>query len=184
MNRISKFFIKGIRKINNTFKSWYYKNSFLDSVKKHGENIVVSGKVYVWNDKVTVGDCSHFYPYVFLWGNGPIKIGEHCEIGINTIIHSTQLVDIGNNVSIAANCYIIDSNHGCEKNLLINEQKTVVKGPIVIDDDVWIGAGAKILSGVHIGRGAVIGAQSVVNTDIPDYAIAVGIPAKVISYRR
>ena len=54
----------------------------------------------------------------------------------------------------------------------------------MIEDDVWIGAGTKILSGVHIGRGAVIGAQSVVNKDIPDYAIAVGIPARVIGYRK
>ena len=46
-----------------------------------------------------------------------------------------------------------------------------------------MGAGAKVLSGVHIGKGAVIGAQSLVNKDIPDYAIAVGVPAKVISYR-
>ena len=72
-------------------------------MESYGENIVISGKVYVWNNKVTIGDCAHLYPNVFLWGMGAIRIGEHCEIGINTIIHSTQLVGIGDNVSIAAN---------------------------------------------------------------------------------
>lgn len=183
MNKFSCFFVKVIRKLNNIFTSWYYKNLFLTSVKKCGKEISVSGKVYVWNNNVTVDDETHLYPNVFFWGRGEINIGKHCEIGINTIIHSTELVDIGDNVSIAANCYIIDSNHGIEKNSLINEQKAVVKGPIVIEDGVWIGAGVKILSGVTIGKGAVIGAQAVVNSDIPSYAVAVGVPAKIVGHR-
>lgn len=176
--------MKGVRKINNSFKSWYYKESFLDSVKSHGEGINLLGKVNVWSANVTVGDNTVLYDNVYLWGKGEIKIGSHCAIGINTIIFSGQSVEIKDNVSIAANCYIIDSNHGIEPNSLIREQKLVVKGPIVIEEDVWIGAGANILSGVHIGRGAVIGASALVNKDIPDYAIAVGVPAKVIGFRK
>lgn len=56
-------------------------------------------------------------------------------------------------------------------------------GDIVVDDDVWIGYGAKILSGVHIGQGAVIAAGAVVTKDIPPYAIAGGVPARIIKYR-
>lgn len=59
----------------------------------------------------------------------------------------------------------------------------ITNGPIVLDDDVWIGDAAVIMSGVHIGQGAVIGAGAIVTTDIPPYAIAVGSPAKVIKYR-
>lgn len=57
------------------------------------------------------------------------------------------------------------------------------KGDIVVDDDVWIGYGAKILSGVHIGQGAVIAAGALVVRDVPPYAIVGGSPSKIISYR-
>lgn len=57
------------------------------------------------------------------------------------------------------------------------------KGKIIIDDDVWIGYGSTILSGVHIGQGAVIGAKSVINKDVPPYAIVGGVPAKILKYR-
>ncbi len=61
------------------------------------------------------------------------------------------------------------------------EAKT--KGDIIVDDDVWIGYGATILSGVHIGQGAVVAAGAVVSKDVPPYAIVGGVPAKVIKYR-
>jgi serine acetyltransferase len=57
------------------------------------------------------------------------------------------------------------------------------KGNIVIDDDVWIGYGVTILSGVHIGQGAVVAAGAVVTKDVPPYAIVGGVPAKIIKYR-
>ena len=100
------------------------------------------------------------------------------------MIYSSQSIQIGDYVSIAADCYIIDSNHGISRGARIQEQVSTVKGPVIIGDDVWLGAGVKVLSGVTIGKGAVIGAQSVVNRDIPEYAIAVGVPAKVIGYRK
>jgi len=68
--------------------------------------------------------------------------------------------------------------------LLVNRKvDTTSKGPIIVEDDVWIGDRATILSGVHIGQGAVIAAGAVVVTDIPAYAIAGGVPCKVIKYR-
>lgn len=57
------------------------------------------------------------------------------------------------------------------------------KGDIIVDDDVWIGYGATIMSGVHIGQGAVVAAGAVVTKDVPPYAIVGGVPAKVIKYR-
>ena len=65
----------------------------------------------------------------------------------------------------------------------LEEYEATSKGNIVIDDDVWIGYGATILSGVHIGQGAVIAAGAVVTKDVPPYAIVGGVPAKVIKYR-
>lgn len=61
--------------------------------------------------------------------------------------------------------------------------EALCKGPIIIGDDVWIGFNATILSGVNVGKGAVIAAGSVVTKDIPAYAIVGGVPAKVIRYR-
>jgi virginiamycin A acetyltransferase len=64
-----------------------------------------------------------------------------------------------------------------------NYRDAISKGSIVVDDDVWIGYHATILSGVHIGQGAVIAAGAVVTKNVPPYAIVGGVPAKVISYR-
>lgn len=67
--------------------------------------------------------------------------------------------------------------------VLGEECEAVSKGDIVVSDDVWIGYGAKIMSGVHIGQGAVVAAGAVVTKDIPPYTIVGGVPAKVIKYR-
>lgn len=91
-------------------------------------------------------------------------------------------LQIGDYTIIGGYVQIIDHNHSCRKNELIKEQKAEIK-PIRIGRDVWIGSGAKILCGVTIGDGAVIGANAVVNKDIPAYAVAAGVPAKVVRYR-
>lgn len=69
------------------------------------------------------------------------------------------------------------------KQKILNTGSAQCKGPIIVEDDVWIGESAILMSGVHIGRGAVIGAGAVVTKDIPPYAVAVGVPATVIKYR-
>ena len=69
------------------------------------------------------------------------------------------------------------------KYLGVEKEEAFSKGDIFIDDDVWIGYRSTIMSGIHIGRGAVIAAGSVVTKDVPPYAIVGGVPAKVIKYR-
>ncbi len=181
---LSVFTMKLVRKCINPVIGWYRKTAFLSGLKAYGKGIVVKGPVYLWNDNVSVGEYTNIYQNVTLWGPGIIDIGKNTEIGIGSTIYSTEKVVIGDNVLIAAGCYIIDSNHGIAKNDLIKNQKSVCKGAVIIENDAWLGAGVKVLSGVHIGKGAVIGAQSLVNSDIPDYAVAVGVPAKVINYRK
>ena len=84
---------------------------------------------------------------------------------------------------IAAQCYIIDMDHGIEKSMLISKQPNAVS-PVRIGEDVWIAAGAKILKGSCLGDGCIIGAQSVVKGCIAPNAIAVGMPARILKERR
>ncbi|MBO4701119.1 MAG: CatB-related O-acetyltransferase [Lachnospiraceae bacterium] len=100
---------------------------------------------------------------------------------------------IGNYVSIAQNVtFLIDADHYINhistypfkaKLMPSHEKEAVSKGDIIIEDDVWIGYGSTIMSGVHIGQGAIVAAGSVVTKDVPPYAIVGGVPAKVIKYR-
>lgn len=183
-DKINILFMKSIRKIINPLKNSYRYYSFISGLKSYGEGIAVRGHFDLWCDNVSVGNYVNIYPNITLWGPGRITIGDNVELGISTVIYSSESVTIENNVLIAANCYIIDSNHSMAKDKLIRNQTSCTKGPVLIKEDAWLGAGAKVLSGVTIGKGAVIGAQSLVNKDIPDYAIAVGVPAKVIGYRK
>jgi acetyltransferase-like isoleucine patch superfamily enzyme len=84
---------------------------------------------------------------------------------------------------IASGCALYSYDHGILPNMLIGKQPLQSKGRILIDDDAWLGFGVIVLSGVRIGKGAVVGAGSVVTRDIPDGAIAVGSPARVIKMR-
>ncbi len=89
-------------------------------------------------------------------------------------------VIIGKGSTLSCDIMISDNEHGSvDINRSVLEQKLIVD-EVIIGENCFIGAGAKILSGVHIGKHCVVGANSVVTKDIPDYSIAVGVPAKVI----
>ncbi|MCI8871317.1 MAG: CatB-related O-acetyltransferase [Lachnospiraceae bacterium] len=103
-----------------------------------------------------------------------------------------ESLQIGNYVSISADVkFILGGNHRTSRisnfpfeTIYGNDgDNSYSKGPIIIDDDVWIGINVIILSGVHVGKGAVIASGAVVNKDIPPYAIAAGNPAKIKKYR-
>lgn len=124
---------------------------------------------------------------------------ELVEVGIGTYgtlyVHSSSnkyKLIIGNYCSIADNVsFILSSDHETKYistfpfkvQIMESGLEGKSKGNIYVDDDVWIGYGAIILSGVHIGQGAVIAAGAVVTVDIPPYAIVGGVPAKVLKYR-
>jgi acetyltransferase-like isoleucine patch superfamily enzyme len=92
-------------------------------------------------------------------------------------------IHIGHRVEIAARCDFQSFDHGTATDRPISRQPLTTKGPITIEDDVWLGHGVIVLSGVRIGTGAVIGAGSVVTKDVPANAIAVGVPARVVRMR-
>ena len=144
----------------------------------------ILGKIYLNAKKVNVGKNVTFYPGVYLWGND-IEIGDNVDIGVGTIIYSNKGVKIGDNTIIAGQCYIIDSNHSTKIGEVIQKQPMdVAEDGIIIGEDVWIGAQCSILKGARIHDHAVIGAQSLVNSEIPENAIAVGTPAIIKKYRQ
>ena len=103
-----------------------------------------------------------------------IKIGRNVFINSNFLAMSRGGITIEDDVQIAANVQVISNNHDPY------ERQVLLCKPVLIKKGAWIGAGATILPGVTIGEYAIVGAASVVTHDVPDYAVAVGNPAKVI----
>ncbi len=118
--------------------------------------------------------------------NKVLHIGKNVQINDYVHISAMENVTIGDNVLIASKIFISDLNHGNYKGvnqdspLSTPNSRKLSTNPIIIKDNVWIGEGVCIMSGVTIGIGCVIGALSVVTKNIPDYSIAVGSPAKVV----
>jgi virginiamycin A acetyltransferase len=120
------------------------------------------------------------------------KFDKSSDIGMHTYIGAGGFITkstIGNYSTIANNVFIGQWEHDYKQIALsgqlynFNSYEKYTQDTCIIGNDVWIGVGAIVLRGVTIGDGVVIGANSVVTKDIPDYAIAVGSPAKVIKYR-
>jgi len=115
---------------------------------------------------------------------GQITIGDHSSIHPGGHLYSfAENIEIGSGVMIAPACALYSYDHGIHPNGIIRKQPVQSKGPVIIDDEAWLGVRVTVLSGVRIGKGAVIGAGSVVSKNIPDNAIAVGTPARVVKMR-
>jgi len=110
-----------------------------------------------------------------------IRIGDETRIA-GSCIHAWRSIMIGKRCLIAGNCQIVDSNgHDLSFPNVENRLNTAGSSyPVVIEDDVWIGANSIVLPGVRIGRGAVIGANSVVSANVPPMVVARGNPAEVV----
>lgn len=115
------------------------------------------------------------------FGKG-LSVGNNSGIGINADIRGVCI--IGENVLMGPNCTIHTQNHNfsnCE--LPIIQQGMSEERPVYIGNDVWIGGGATILPGVHIGCHSIVAACSVVTKDVPEWAVVAGNPAVVKKYR-
>jgi acetyltransferase-like isoleucine patch superfamily enzyme len=145
--------------------------------------------IYAHSDggEVRLGDRVHLYrgTIIEVGAGGSVCIGAdtHIQAGSNLKGFLGSVI-IGSNVQVAPNCGFSPYEHNFEeRSLPIKSQGIRSGGDIVLEDDVWLGLGVKVLEGVRIGRGAVIGAGAVVTKDIPAYAVAVGVPARVICIR-
>lgn len=133
---------------------------------------------------VTIGrNCEiHDYAMILTYG-GDIRLGDHCSVNPFSIIYGHGGVSIGDGVRIAAHSIIVPGNH----NTTVDGEPLYLAGTsmegIEIADHVWLGAGARILDGVKIGRNAVVGAGSVVTRAVPDNCTVGGVPARPIQQR-
>lgn len=112
-----------------------------------------------------------------------IIIGNDALLVRNATIVAMKKIIIGNYCMLAENVTIRDQDHALSDLSKPIKSQGFIINPVVLEDDVWVGAGTTILRGVRIGKGSVIGANSVVNIPIPPYSIAAGVPAKVIKRR-
>ncbi len=143
-----------------------------------GKHCALKGKSnIVLDDGVTVR------PYAQIWsGGGTVRIGRGPEIGERCRISIANSLEIGEKVLLSPNVYITDCDHEYRNiDVPVIEQGIVQKGQAVsIGDGSYIGINTVIVGNVKIGKHCVIGANSVVTKDVPDYSVAVGIPARVI----
>jgi acetyltransferase-like isoleucine patch superfamily enzyme len=113
--------------------------------------------------------------------NARIAIGEGSFLNQGVMVAAMELVEIGAHCMFANGCFVTDADHRFDDlTRPITWQGFTTKGPTRIGDNVWCGAHVVVTSGVTIGERCVIGANSVVNTDIPPFSIAVGAPARVV----
>jgi acetyltransferase-like isoleucine patch superfamily enzyme len=146
-------------------------NCLLDAKGDSNEGIRIGDGVFIGRN--TILSCK----------NGDIELASAANIGFNCEIFSASRVTIGSSALIAAYCYVIGGDHDFSDPSKAVLDQTRTSAGVRIGAGVWMGAGAKILDGVTIGDHAVIGASAVVRDDVQPGAIAVGIPARVVSSR-
>ncbi|WP_447979314.1 acyltransferase [Candidatus Nitrospira bockiana] len=155
-----------------------------------GPHVFISDRVLVYQHPhggpVELGERVHLHSEIQI----EIGPGGSLTVGAGTAIQPRcrftafkEGIRIGRGVQIAPNCSVYSYNHGFKAGDLISKQALEAKGPVVIEDDAWLGVGVIVLSGVRIGKGAVIGAGAVVTRDIPAGAIAAGTPARALRFR-
>jgi acetyltransferase-like isoleucine patch superfamily enzyme len=147
-------------------------NVVLDAKGETNKGIVIGNNAFL--GRGTILSCK----------NGDIHLGDNVNIGFHSEIFSGSSVTVGSHGLFAAYTYLVGGGHEFDRpDLPILEQQRSSRG-IALGDNVWLGAGAKVLDGARIGSNVVIGANAVVNGEIPDDVVAVGVPARVLRSRK
>jgi acetyltransferase-like isoleucine patch superfamily enzyme len=146
-------------------------NCLLDAKGEANAGITIGNGVFIGRN--TILSCK----------NGDIEIGDGANIGFNCEVFSGSRVSIGANTLFAAYCYVIGGGHNFEDPArAIAEQGRRSEG-VTVGQGAWLGAGAKILDGVTVGTDAIVGAGAVVSVNVPDRAVAMGRPARIVGSR-
>ena len=142
-------------------------NCLVDAKGENNAGITIGSGVFIGRN--TILSCK----------NGDIELGDRANIGFNSEVFSASRVVLGADVLLAAYCYVIGGDHDySDVSMPVQAQGRHSSG-VTIGEAVWMGAGSKIMDGVSVGAHAIIGAGSVVKVDVPAYAVATGVPAKL-----
>ncbi|HXA53708.1 MAG TPA: acyltransferase [Solirubrobacteraceae bacterium] len=139
-------------------------------------------------ERIAIGDHVYFGPGCWLLTHelegaaaGRIEIGDRTSIAGYCVLSAAVSVSIGEAVLFARNVYIADHRHGFERaDRAVLDQPIEDLRPVVVEDGAWLGQNVVLLPGVRIGKGAVVGAGSVVREDVPPRCVTVGSPARVL----
>ena len=191
--------------VKNKLKNFVKNNKIKKEISRYytiGQNSVLynSGQITVIDNNrqsIDIGNYCHIRGRLHTFLKGNISMGDYCYVGENSNIWSASKILIGNRVLIAHNVNIHDNiSHPLDPDLRHEDFKKIIglnpnfdishidlrAKNIIINDDAWIGFNSTIYKGITIGKSAIVGSNSLVLEDVPDYAIVVGNPAKVIKY--
>ncbi len=155
-----------------------------------GKHVYIGDRVVIYQERdggpVVLSDGTHLHNDVVIeiGPGGSLGVGANTQIqrGCQITAYESS-IEIGRRVQIAPYCAFYSYDHGMIAEVPMSHQPLHTKGPIGIGDDAWLGVGVIVLSGVRIGKGAVVGAGAVVTDDVPDGAIVAGVPARLIRMR-
>lgn len=122
-------------------------------------------------------------PRVTIVQSNKFTVGRNCGINTGTYINAKGGISFGDNVLVGSNVTISSGKHPIDGKEPPVFQRPTEPLPIVIEDDVWIGANAVIMPGVTLKKGTVVGAGAIVTKNTEEYSVVAGVPAKVIRYR-
>lgn len=149
------------------------------------EIVGLSKRGIVLGDRCTIGRSAVIRPTNVLLdepGEG-LRLGDNSNIGAFSYVGCSGFIEIGQRVMMGPRVNLLAENHAFGQVDVPIKSQGVIRSEIHIEDDCWLGAGCTVLAGVRIGRGSVVGAGAVVTRDLPEYSVAVGVPARVVHSR-
>jgi acetyltransferase-like isoleucine patch superfamily enzyme len=178
----------------------------INRLERLNQNAVIDATAQIYRDatienhlndrnKIRIGKESRILGGLMVFAHGgEIVVGDHVFCGIDCRIWSAKKISIGNRVLISHNVNIHDNiSHSLDSALRHDDflhifsegfqrENDLREQEVIIEDDVWIGFNSTIMKGVRIGRGAIIGSNSVITKDVPSFAVVVGNPPRILKY--
>lgn len=181
--------LKILRAIKRRLRTILFLFIYRPFVVKNGK-VIIGKRVKIKNFdhfgklKIVLKKNARIHNDVLIQGSGKLTLGKRSFIGQYSVLGINESIEIGDDVMIAQNVSIRDTDHAFTRTDIPMNQQGITTAPVVIEDDVWIAHGAIITKGVRIGRGAIVAGGAVVTKDVPEFAIVGGIPVRVLKFRK